>query len=187
MHRGVFQFTHTLPLPSPHKQRSTHVSRIFFLEFQFFIGWGEGELQGNFEKDALFYGSLCTHTPPSPLQFLVGGGESAHRLFYEGDHKLQKVMNTIINKEIMNNFPIVAISTTIIFLPPMLASLYFYSFPSSTTTTTFPLFSHHHHYHHKKHNLPEKIAIMYFIDHQHEKTKKENQKCCLHRPDNSTC
>ena len=87
----------------------------------------------------------------------------------------------------MNNFPIVAISTTIIFLPPMLASLYFYSFPSSTTTTTFPLFSHHHHYHHKKHNLPEKIAIMYFIDHQHEKTKKENQKCCLPRPDNSTC
>ena len=27
---GVFQFTHTLPLPSPHKQRWTHVSRIFF-------------------------------------------------------------------------------------------------------------------------------------------------------------
>ena len=26
---GVFQFTHTLPLPSPHKQRWTHVSRIF--------------------------------------------------------------------------------------------------------------------------------------------------------------
>ena len=73
----------------------------------------------------------------------------------------------------MNNFQIVAISITIIFLPPMLASLYFYSFPSSTTTTTFPLFSHHHHYHHKKHNLPEKIAVMYFIDHQHEKTKKK--------------
>ena len=35
---------------------------------------------------------------------------------------------------------IVAISTTIIFLPPMFASSYFYSFPSSTTTTTFPLF-----------------------------------------------
>ena len=34
----------------------------------------------------------------------------------------------------------VAISTTIIFLPPMFASLYFYSFPSSTTTTTFLLF-----------------------------------------------
>ena len=57
-----------------------------------------------------------------------------------------KVMNTIMKTEIMNILSrrllsrIVAISTTIIFLSPMFASLYFYSFPSSTTTTTFPLF-----------------------------------------------
>ena len=62
-------------------------------------------------------------------------------LFYEGTQKLQKVMTTIMNAEIMNTFPktfsrIVAISTTTIFLPSMLASLYFYSFPSSSTTTT---------------------------------------------------
>ena len=54
---GVFQFTHTLPLPSPHKQRWTHVSK-FFSQFQLWIGWGEGELQENFEKVALFHDSL---------------------------------------------------------------------------------------------------------------------------------
>ena len=50
---GVFQFTQVQPLPSPHKQCWTRVSRIFS-EFQLCIGWGEGELQENFEKDALF-------------------------------------------------------------------------------------------------------------------------------------
>ena len=51
---GVFQFTQVQPLPSPHKQCWTRVSRIFS-EFQLCIGWGEGELQENFEKDALLY------------------------------------------------------------------------------------------------------------------------------------
>ena len=37
------------PLPSPHKQCWTHVSKIFS-DFQLCIGWGEGELQENFEK-----------------------------------------------------------------------------------------------------------------------------------------
>ena len=41
------------PLPSPHKQSWTRVSKIF-PEFQICIGWGKGELQGNYEKDALF-------------------------------------------------------------------------------------------------------------------------------------
>ena len=41
---GVFQFTQVQPLPSPHKQCWTRVSRIFS-EFQLCIGWGEGELQ----------------------------------------------------------------------------------------------------------------------------------------------
>ena len=50
---GVFQFTQVQPLPSPHKQSWTRVSKIFS-EFQLCIGWGEGELQENFEKDALF-------------------------------------------------------------------------------------------------------------------------------------
>ena len=43
-------------------------------------------------------------------------------------------MNTIMNTEIMNTFPKTfvqdCISITIIFLPPMFASLYFYSFPN---------------------------------------------------------
>ena len=38
---GRFQFTQVQPLPSPHKQCSTRVSRIFS-EFQLCIGWGEG-------------------------------------------------------------------------------------------------------------------------------------------------
>ena len=50
---AVFQFTQVQLLPSPHKQRWTRVSRIFS-EFQLCIGWGEGELQENFENDALF-------------------------------------------------------------------------------------------------------------------------------------
>ena len=50
---GVFQFTQVQPLPSPHKQCWTRVSRIFS-EFQLCIGWGEGELQENFENAELF-------------------------------------------------------------------------------------------------------------------------------------
>ena len=51
---GIFQITQVQPLPSPHKQCWTCVSSIFF-EFQLCVGWGEGELQENFEKDALFH------------------------------------------------------------------------------------------------------------------------------------
>ena len=54
---GVFQFTHAQPLPSPHKQHWTLVSRIFS-EFQLSIVWGRGELQENFERDLLFYGGI---------------------------------------------------------------------------------------------------------------------------------
>ena len=50
---GVLKFTQVQPLPSPHKHCWTPVS-IIFSEFQLCIGWGEGELQENFEKDALF-------------------------------------------------------------------------------------------------------------------------------------
>ena len=50
---GVFQFTQVQPLHSPHKQCWTRVSRIFS-EFQLCIGWREGEMQENFENDALF-------------------------------------------------------------------------------------------------------------------------------------
>ena len=49
--RGVFQFTQVQPFPSPQKQCWMRVSRIFS-EFQLCIGWGEGELQEDFEKDA---------------------------------------------------------------------------------------------------------------------------------------
>ena len=51
---GVIQITQVQPLPSPHKKCWTRVSRIFS-EFQLFIGWGQGELRENFEKDAVFY------------------------------------------------------------------------------------------------------------------------------------
>ena len=48
---GIFQSTQAQPLPSPHKQCWTHVSRMY----QLCIGCGEGELQQNFKQDALFY------------------------------------------------------------------------------------------------------------------------------------
>ena len=49
----------------------------------------------------------CVQTTSSPLRFLLrgGGGGSVHRLFYEGAQKLEEVMNTIMNTEIMNTFP----------------------------------------------------------------------------------
>ena len=65
---GVFQFIHTLPLPSPHKHRRTHVSRIFFPSFNFVYGGG-GKTTENFEKDALFRDSLCTDNLFSPQIF----------------------------------------------------------------------------------------------------------------------
>ena len=62
---------------------------------------GEGELPKNFEKDALFYGSLCSDTPLSrPIVTEGREGGSVHRLFYEGAQKVQKVIITI-----MNTFP----------------------------------------------------------------------------------
>ena len=46
---------HTImPNPSPHPTSWICVVRILS-EFQICIGWGEGELQENFENDALFY------------------------------------------------------------------------------------------------------------------------------------
>ena len=51
----------------------------------------------------------CVKTTSSPLRFLLrggrGGGESVYRLFYQGAQKLEEVMNTIMNTEIMNTFP----------------------------------------------------------------------------------
>ena len=49
---GVYQFTQVQPLPSHRKQCWTCVQN--FSEFQLCKGWGEGELQENSEKDALF-------------------------------------------------------------------------------------------------------------------------------------
>ena len=131
----------------------------FFSQFQLCIGWRR-ENYKKISKRMHCFVIACVQTTSSPLRFLLrrggsrGGGEggSVHKLFYEGAQKLEKVMNTIMNTEIMNTFPktfvqIVAISITIIFLPPMFASLYFYSFPNpppplphfhcfpSTTTT----------------------------------------------------
>ena len=50
---GVFKFAQAKPLPLPHKRSWTRVSKIF-PEFQICIGWGKGELQDNYEKNALF-------------------------------------------------------------------------------------------------------------------------------------
>ena len=51
---GAFSNSHRSSL-SPHPTKNVGlVYPDFFSEFQFCIGWGEGELQENFEKDALF-------------------------------------------------------------------------------------------------------------------------------------
>ena len=55
---GVFQCTQVQPFPSPHKQRWARVTRIFS-DFRLCKGCvgggGGGEMQENFEKDALLY------------------------------------------------------------------------------------------------------------------------------------
>ena len=133
----------------------------FFFPVSTLYTVGEGKLQ-KISKRMHCFVIACVQTTSSLLRFLLrrggsggGGGEgggSVPKLFYEGAQKLEKVMNTIMNTEIMNTFPktfvqIVVIFITITFLPPMFASLYFYSFPNpppplphfhcfpSTTTT----------------------------------------------------
>ena len=44
-----------MPIPPLTPQTTLDASIQNFSEFQLCIGWGEGELQDNFEKDALFY------------------------------------------------------------------------------------------------------------------------------------
>ena len=51
--RGVFQFTQAQPLPLPHKQCWT-LGLLNFFRVSTLYRVGEGELQENFEKDALF-------------------------------------------------------------------------------------------------------------------------------------
>ena len=52
---------------------------------------------------------LCTDNLFSPQIFTEGRreGGSVQRLFYKGAHgqKIEKIMNTIMNTEIMNTFP----------------------------------------------------------------------------------
>ena len=50
---GVFQFTQVQPPLTPQTMLDACI-QSFFSEFQLCIVWGKGELQENFEKDALF-------------------------------------------------------------------------------------------------------------------------------------
>ena len=65
---GLFFSSH-MPNPTPHP--TNKVGRVYpeFFRLQHCVGWREGELQEHFAKDALFY---------------------------EGIHKLQKIMNTAL-------------------------------------------------------------------------------------------
>ena len=62
-------FSSHMPTPFPTPQTKLDVCIQNFFEFQHCVGWREGELQEHFAKDALFY---------------------------EGIHKLQKIMNTAL-------------------------------------------------------------------------------------------
>ena len=65
---GLFS-VHTCPTPFPTPQTKLNVCFQNFFEFQHCVGWREGVLQEHFAKD---------------------------ELFYEGIHKLQKIMNTAL-------------------------------------------------------------------------------------------
>ena len=72
LHLCGFFSIHTCPTPTPTPQTMLDACRVCiqnFSEFQHCLGWGEGELQTNFGKDAQL-------------------------VFYKGFQKLQKVMNT---------------------------------------------------------------------------------------------
>ena len=79
---GVFQFTHTLPLPSPHKQRWTHVAE-FFSQFQLCIGWG----RENYKKRMHCFMIACVQTTSSPLRFLLRGGGSLYTGYFMREPK----------------------------------------------------------------------------------------------------
>ena len=51
---GTFQFTQVQPLPPFTPQTMLNGVSRTFSKFQLCIGWGKGELQENFKKDALF-------------------------------------------------------------------------------------------------------------------------------------
>ena len=72
---GVFQFTHTLPLPSPHKQHWTHISRIFSPVSTLYRVGGK-ENYKKISKRMHCFMITSVQTTSSPLRFLLrrGGG-----------------------------------------------------------------------------------------------------------------
>ena len=87
---------HTYPAPPLTPQTTLDACCGIFSPVSTLYRVGEGKLQENFEKDALFHDSLCTNNLSSPQIFTEGRRESVHRLFYEGAQKLEKVMNTFL-------------------------------------------------------------------------------------------
>ena len=87
---------HTYPAPPLTPQTTLDACCGIFSPVSTLYRVGEGKLQENFEKDALFHDSLCTNNLFSPQIFTEGrgGGESQYRLFYEEAQKLEEVMNT---------------------------------------------------------------------------------------------
>ena len=176
---GVFQFTHTLPLPSSHKQRWTHVSRLFLPQSQLCIGQGRENYKKILKRMHCFMVAFV-QTPPSPVRLLLKGGRGDlyTGYFMREPKKYRKLLILswilklwILSRRLLSR--IVAISTTIIFLPPMFASLYFYSFPSSTTTRNTTYFC----------NLPLCISLIINM----KKQRKYIKNVLSPHPDNSTC
>ena len=124
----------------------THVSWIFFPV----SGCGEWKLQENFEKNALFYGSLCTNSP-SPLRFLLKGGEGR---LYTGYFmretrnylwilswilKLWIIFRRVLFRivflsPLFSLLPCLLLYISIVFVPPPPLP-HFHYFPSTNTTT----------------------------------------------------
>ena len=111
---GVFQFTQVQPLPSPHKQCWTRVSRIFS-EIQLCVGWGEGELHENFENDAVLRGSremtekyaYCSTVPRTFVQ------DCSSMLAHTVDFHVRLPLVSYHLIKIPNFFPVKATATTV--------------------------------------------------------------------------
>ena len=99
---------HTYPAPPLTPQTTLDACfQNFFPSLNFVQGGG----RENYKKiSRMLHGfmiRLCTDNLFSPQIFTEGRreGGSVQRLFYKGAQKIEKIMNTIMNTEIMNTFP----------------------------------------------------------------------------------
>ena len=122
--------THLAPPLTPQTTLEACFQIFFSPEFQFCIGWGRENWKKISKRMHCFMVAF-------PLQFLLRDGGSLYTGYFMRETRnyrrlwiLSWILKLwILSRRLLSGI-VAAISTTIIFLPPMLASIYFYSFPN---------------------------------------------------------